>query len=138
MGVIAPRDSMYVLRYSCSTSIALWEGVEILATFKVSYLLSIAKQDEISQNFCWLKHRFILAKFNAVKHNRLTSISSYRKEVSDFEWNSYGYINKPLTGGFDRAKAMEGSARSTQADSVDVNTIKDYLDHLTSFNIISL
>ena len=74
----------------------------------------------------------MLAKFNAVKHNRLTSISSYR--------NSYGYINKPLTGGFGRAKAMEGSARSTQADSVDVhlNTIKDYLDHLTSINTISL
>ena len=50
-GVIAPRDNMYVLRYSCSTSIVLWEGVEILATFKVSHLLSIAKQDEISHNF---------------------------------------------------------------------------------------
>ena len=76
---------MYVLRYSYSTSIVLWEGVQILATFKVSHLLSIAKQDEISHNFCCLKHRFILAKFNAVKHNRLTSISSYWKKVSDFE-----------------------------------------------------
>ena len=37
-GVIAPRDNMYVLRYSCSTSIVLWEGVESLATFKVSHL----------------------------------------------------------------------------------------------------
>ena len=74
---------MYVLCYSCSTSIVLWEGVEILAAFKVSHLLSMAKQD--GHKFCRLKHRFILAKFNAVKHNRLTSISSYWKEVSDFE-----------------------------------------------------
>ena len=37
---------MYVLRYSCSTSIVLLESVEILATFKVSHLLSIAKQEE--------------------------------------------------------------------------------------------
>ena len=27
-------------------------GVKILATFKVSHLLSIAKQEEISHNFC--------------------------------------------------------------------------------------
>ena len=33
---------------------------------------------------------------------------------------------------------MEGSARVTQADSVDVNAIKDYLHHLTSLKIISL
>ena len=42
-------------------------------------------QSKDEHKFCRLKHRFILAKFNAVKHNRLTSISSYWKVVLGFE-----------------------------------------------------